>query len=86
MDLKFEQLCEFFTKIENILTHWSVAKAGWNDEKNWRSKISLKCPKLFTVVHLHMSYCKRCVDLLGIHYNPDFVGEKNPKVLARFPV
>ena len=32
-DLEFEWLCEFLTKIENILTHWSVAKAGSIDEK-----------------------------------------------------
>ena len=25
-------------------THWSVAQAGWNDEKNWMSQISLNCP------------------------------------------
>ena len=31
-------------KNENILTHWSVAQAGLNDEKNWGSKISLDCP------------------------------------------
>ena len=27
---------EFFTKIENSLTRWSVTKVGSNDEKNWR--------------------------------------------------
>ena len=32
------------TKNENILTHWSVAQAGSNDEKNWGSKILLDCP------------------------------------------
>ena len=32
------------TKNENILSHWSVAKAGSNDEKNWGPKISLDCP------------------------------------------
>ena len=32
------------TKIENIETHWSVAQAGLNDEKNWLLKISLDCP------------------------------------------
>ena len=26
-----------------MLTHWSVAQAGSNDEKNWRSKLSLDC-------------------------------------------
>ena len=31
---KFEYLNENVTKIENILTHWSVAQAGLNDEKN----------------------------------------------------
>ena len=42
--LKFEYLSENQTKIENILTHWSVAQAGSNGELNWRSKISLDCP------------------------------------------
>ena len=28
------QMSENQTKIENILTHWSVAQAGSNDEKN----------------------------------------------------
>ena len=43
-DLKFEYLSEFLTKIENIFTRFSVAQAGSNYEKNWRSKISLDCP------------------------------------------
>ena len=34
--LKFEYLSENQTKIENILTHWSVAQAGSNGELNWR--------------------------------------------------
>ena len=45
--LKFEYLSENQTKIENILTHWSVAKAGSKVQmvkKNWRSKITLDCP------------------------------------------
>ena len=42
--LKFEYLSENQTKIENILTHWSVAQAGSNGELNWRLKISLDCP------------------------------------------
>ena len=33
--LKFEKLSDILTKIENILTHWSVAQAGLNDEKNF---------------------------------------------------
>ena len=41
---KFEYLGENETEFENILTHWSVAQAGSNDEKNWGSKISLDCP------------------------------------------
>ena len=41
---KFEYLGEYETEFENILTHWSVAQAGSNDEKNWGSKISLDCP------------------------------------------
>ena len=34
-DLKFNN-CKFLTKIENILTHWSVAKAGLNNKKGGR--------------------------------------------------
>ena len=47
---KFEYLGENETEFENILTHWSVAQAGSNDEKNWGSKISLDCPFKITVV------------------------------------
>ena len=43
-----------FTKIKNILTHWSVAKAGANDEKNWRSKISLDCPFKFRLIYFEL--------------------------------
>ena len=28
------KVSEILTKIENIKTHWSVAQAGLNDEKN----------------------------------------------------
>ena len=35
------QMSENQTKIENILTHWSVAQAGSNGEKNWRSNLTL---------------------------------------------
>ena len=31
-------------KTKPLLTHWSVAQAGLNDEKNWKLKISLDCP------------------------------------------
>ena len=31
---KFEYLSENETEFENILTHWSEAYAGLNDEKN----------------------------------------------------
>ena len=41
---KLEYLGENDTKKENIITHWSVAQAGSNDEKNWGSKISFDCP------------------------------------------
>ena len=42
----------YITKIENVLSHWSVAQAGSNDEKKWRSKISLDCPfKKVDVIH-----------------------------------
>ena len=50
---KFEYLGENETKNETILTHWSVAQAGSNYEKNWVSKISLDCPfktEAFTTV------------------------------------
>ena len=42
--VKYEYLGENETKFENILTHWSVAQASSNYEKNWGSKISLDCP------------------------------------------
>ena len=42
--LNFEYLSEKETKNQTILTHWSVAQAGSNDEKNWGLKISLDCP------------------------------------------
>ena len=32
--LNFEYLCENETKFEFFFTHWSVAQAGSNDEKN----------------------------------------------------
>ena len=41
---KYEYLGENETKNETILTHWSVAQACSNDEKNWGSKISLDGP------------------------------------------
>ena len=41
---KYEYLGESETKNQTILTHWSVAQAGSNDEKNWGSKIWLDCP------------------------------------------
>ena len=37
--VNFEYLRENETKFENILTHWSVAQAGSNDEKKtWGEK------------------------------------------------
>ena len=47
---KFEYLGENEIKIDTILTHWSVAQAGSNDEKNWVSKISLDCPFKYTYI------------------------------------
>ena len=44
LTLKLEYLSEISTKIENILTNWSVTQTGSNEEKNWRVKISLDCP------------------------------------------
>ena len=41
---KYEYLGENETKFETILTHWSVVKAGSNNEKNKRSKIWLDRP------------------------------------------
>ena len=41
---KLEYLSKNETKKENILTHWSVAQAGSNDEKNWGLKVLLDCP------------------------------------------
>ena len=40
----YEYLGENETKNENVLTHWSVAQAGSNDNKTGGSKISLDCP------------------------------------------
>ena len=40
---KFKKLGEILTKIENILTPYSVAQAGLNYEKNM-SKILFDCP------------------------------------------
>ena len=48
---KFEYLGKNETKNETLLTHWSAAQAGSNDEKNWGSKISLDCP--FKTVQKH---------------------------------
>ena len=43
LDLKFEKLSEFLTKIENILTRWSVAQAGLNYEKTrWTVPLKIK--------------------------------------------
>ena len=36
---KYEYLGEKEIKNETILTQWSLAQAGSNDEKNWGSKI-----------------------------------------------
>ena len=68
--LKFEYLSENQTKIENILSNWSVAQDGSNGEKDWRSKISLDCPfkelyeffQLYKFFYLLFSLvCKSCV-------------------------
>ena len=40
----FYEKFNYLGENENILTHWSVAQAGSNVEKNWRPKISLECP------------------------------------------
>ena len=41
---KYEYLGENETKIENVLTCWSVAQIGSNDDTKWGSKISLDYP------------------------------------------
>ena len=46
-------------KTKPLLTHWSVAQAGSNDEKNWKLKISLDCP-----FKKHQNYMKQ------INYKP----------------
>ena len=57
---KFEYLGENETKNETILTHWSVAQAGLNDENNWGSKISLDCP-FKTIAHIpfHLAHIQQ---------------------------
>ena len=54
-----QKLNKFF-----FLYHWSVAKAGSNDKKIWRSKISLDCPfnalslsKKYTTLYLLSWFC-----------------------------
>ena len=50
---KYEYLGGSETQNENILTLWSVAQAGSNDDKNRGSQISLDCPfKVFTVLFI----------------------------------
>ena len=44
LNLWYSSFGDVVTKIENILTYWSVAQAGSNDQQKWRSKISLNCP------------------------------------------
>ena len=39
--LKFEYLSENETKLENILTHWSVAQAGSNEDLGVKNLIGL---------------------------------------------
>ena len=46
---KIRILSENLTKIENILTCWSVAQIDSNKEKNERPKISFYCPFNFNV-------------------------------------
>ena len=50
--LKFKQLGEILTKLENILT-----QTGSNDEKNGRSKISLDTP--FKVTNSFRNFAKK---------------------------
>ena len=62
LQLKFEYLCENLTKIENILTYWSVAQIDSNYEKNGRSNISLDCPfnkqkfQSFQIIHVSITF------------------------------
>ena len=57
MALKYEYLGENETTFENVLTHWSVAQAGSNDEKICGPKISLDCPfKVLYTVYYYVLY------------------------------
>ena len=53
---KILKLREILTKIENILTHWSVAQAGSNKEK-YGGRKSRWTVSLNIVVYLNILYC-----------------------------
>ena len=57
-----EEYCTYQNQ-KNILTHWSLAQAGLNDVKKWKSKIQLECPFNMVVKHgsLHL-FTKEWVD------------------------
>ena len=79
--LKFEYLSENQTKIENILTHWSVAQADSNGELNWRSKNSLDCP--FKKRPLTDKVIR--IELNKINFNPFFQYPRNFNDADRYP-
>ena len=55
--LKYEYLGENETKFENILTHWSVAQASSNDEKNGGPKSRWTVPLTDAFVTSLTSVC-----------------------------
>ena len=63
LNLWYSSFGDAVTQIENILTYWSVAQAGSNDQQKWRSKISLNCP----FNRLNVTKCKANVQLWRVH-------------------
>ena len=58
--VNFEYLRENETKFENILTHWSVAQAGSNDEKNGGQKYPWTVSLSITNFTLKMFFDATC--------------------------
>ena len=61
-------LGENLTKIENILTHWSVAQAGSNDEKKLEVENLVGLSFKFTniIIYNHRIYCTVYVQYLSL--------------------
>ena len=58
MNLKVEYLSEILIKLETILPHCSVAQAGSNYEKNWRSKSRWTVPLRRYILQCFDPECK----------------------------